>query len=209
MPPRTRLVLSTMLVLTVLWFLSTMSAAASGISLFAIGHAGVREIGAGVLAFGLLLLAIPVSRAIRRPEEERKQLLLSLAPRNGREFALFALVAVMAGVAEESAYRGVAVWILVPVMGNIVAAMFLSAMAFAVAHAVQGGKTMALVFAVAVVFHLLVYVTGTLVIAMVVHAAYDMVAGYAAGQRAKALEAADATAATAATAVATAAATPG
>ena len=48
---------------------------------------------------------------------------------------------------------------------------------------------MAMIFGVAIVFHLLVYLTNTLVIAMVVHAVYDVVAAYAAGKLAKALEA--------------------
>ena len=185
--PRTRIALSTMFALAVLWVLSVINAAAMGRSLFTVDGLGAREIGIGGAAFILLLGAIPLARAIRTPEEDRRLLLYSLAPRNPREMALFSAISIMAGVAEEAAYRGIAVWILTPIMGNIVAAMFLSAMAFSVAHAVQGGKSMALVFAVAAIFHALVYFTGTLVIAMVVHAAYDIVAGYLAGQRANAL----------------------
>lgn len=185
--PRTRIALSTMFALAVLWVLSVINASAMGRSLFTVDGVGAREIGIGVAAFILLLGAIPLARAIHTPDEDRRLMLYSLAPRNRREMALFSAISIMAGIAEESAYRGIAVWILAPVMGNIFVAMFLSAMAFAVAHAVQGGKSMALVFAVATIFHALVYFTGTLVIAMVVHAAYDIIAGYLAGKRANTL----------------------
>ncbi len=190
--PRMRIALSTMFALVVIWVISVINASALGRSLFVTGAIGAREVGIGVAAFVLLLGAIPLARAIRTPEEDRRRLLNGMAPRDAKEFAVFVVLAIMAGVAEEAAYRGVAIWILAPVMGNVFVAMLLSAMAFAVAHAVQGGKSMALIFAVAMVFHALVYFTGTLVIAMVVHTAYDIVAGYVAGKRAKALLAADA-----------------
>ena len=191
-PPRARMAISTMFALTVLWLISALNAGAMGSGLFWVANVGLGDVGLGVLAFALLLLAIPISRAIRSPEEERRRLVVSIAPRNAREFAIYALVAVMAGIAEESAYRGVAVWILTPIIGNIVPAMLLSATAFAVAHAVQGGKAIVVVFGVAIILHALVCLTNTLVIAMLVHTAYDLVAGYAAGRRAQALDAQDA-----------------
>lgn len=183
--PRRRLALSTMFALSMIWAISQINAQMFGRNLFSVSGVGVREVGLGVAALALLLAAIPLSQRMRSLDETRKQLLYSLAPRTRGEMAVFALVAVMAGVAEESAYRGVAVWVLTPILGHIIPAMLLSAMAFAVAHAVQGGKTMALVFVTAAVLHALVYLTGTLVIAMVVHAAYDIVAGSAASKRAR------------------------
>ncbi len=185
--PRRRMVLSTMFSLSVLWALSAINADAMGRGLFAVWRLGPRELVAGVAGFAVLLAAIPLSRWGRTPEEERRLLVYGMAPRNAGEMALFSLVAVMAGVAEEAAYRGVAVWILAPLFGSVVPAILLSAMAFAVAHAVQGGRAMGIVFAVALVFHAVVQLTGTLVIAMVVHTAYDIVAGYVAGRRARLL----------------------
>jgi membrane protease YdiL (CAAX protease family) len=182
--PRTRMALSTAFALAVLWFLASINAQSREVSLFALPVLGLREIGIGIGALAVLLLAIPISRALRSEDEERKQLIYGFAPRNGREYAIFALIAVMAGVAEEAAYRGVAVWILTPIFGGILPAILLSAMAFAVAHAVQGGKTMGIVFAIALVFHAVVYFTGTLVVAMVVHTVYDLIAGAVAGRRA-------------------------
>ena len=47
---------------------------------------------------------------------------------------------------------------------------------------------MVMVFVIALIFHLLVWLTHTLVIAMVVHTIYDLVAGYAAAKRARELQ---------------------
>ncbi|MCX5755939.1 MAG: CPBP family intramembrane metalloprotease [Gemmatimonadetes bacterium] len=188
-PPRLRMALSTMFSLTVLWFLAAINSAAYGKHLFSLGGLGLREVGIGVIGFALLLLTIPISRALRKPDEDRRRLIFSLAPRNAREWVVYALIAVMAGIAEESAYRGVAVWILTPIFGSPLPAMFLSAMAFGVAHAVQGAKAMAVVFFLALILQGLVWMTNTLVIAMVAHAAYDLVAGYVLSQRARELAA--------------------
>jgi hypothetical protein len=192
MPSRARVAGSALFALLMLWVISFLNADGMGRSLFALPAIGAREIGIGLIGLVVLLGAIPVARAIRTPEEERRALLQGFVPRGAREYAVFALIAVMAGIAEEAAYRGVAVWILSPIMGGLVPAAFLSSMAFAVAHAVQGGKAMVVVFGIAVVCHALVYLTNTLVIAMVVHTVYDLIAGAVAARRADALRAEDA-----------------
>ncbi len=188
--PRLRIAISTMFALTVLWFLATMNAGAMGRSLFAVGQIGLREVAIGAAGLMLLLMANVISRRFSTPDEERRRLLYGFAPRTGKEYAVFALMAVMAGIAEEAAYRGVAVWTLTSVFGNPVGPIFLSAMAFSVTHAVQGGKAMAIVFAIALVLQGIVQLTGTLVIAMVVHTIYDLIAGAIAMRRVNALLAA-------------------
>jgi membrane protease YdiL (CAAX protease family) len=191
-PPRLRMALSTLFALAVLWFLSQMNALMLGRNLFALGAITMREIGIGLIGLAVLLLAIPLSRATRDPAEERKRLIYGLAPRNPKEYAVFVVIALAAGIAEEAAYRGVALWILQPVFGSLAPAVLLSAMSFAVTHAVQGSRAMVIVFGVALVFHAMVYLTNTLVIAMVVHVVYDCIAGAAAAKRARELEAEDA-----------------
>jgi membrane protease YdiL (CAAX protease family) len=191
--PRLRMALSTLFALSVLWFLSQMNALMLGRSLFAVGAIGMREIGIGLIGLAVLLLAIPLSRAMRDPSDERKRLVHALAPRDAKEYAVFVVIAIAAGIAEEAAYRGVALWILQPVFGSLAPAVLLSAMSFSVTHAVQGSRAMIIVFAIALVFHAMVYLTNTLVIAMVVHAVYDCIAGMAAAKRARELAAEDAT----------------
>jgi membrane protease YdiL (CAAX protease family) len=182
---RARVLAGTLLSLTVTFAMAYLNADSLGRDLFAVPRFGWRELAAGLGAFALLLGAIPVSHGIRSEEERRRMAILTWMPRTLRELPLFGAAALAAGIAEEAAYRGVAVWLLSPMVGGYWPAAFLSAAAFAVSHFVQGAKSMALVFAFAFVFHGLVWLTNTLVIAMVVHTAYDLVAGHLAGQRAR------------------------
>ncbi|MEZ5979298.1 MAG: CPBP family intramembrane glutamic endopeptidase [Planctomycetota bacterium] len=105
----------------------------------------------------------------------RRSPLLIAVPRNGTEWAIAIFVCVLAGFSEELAYRGVLVHVLEPRTGHLGAAL-LSAVAFAAAHAVQGVRTMVTILVIALVLQLLVDATHTLVVAMVVHASYDVVA---------------------------------
>ena len=56
--------------------------------------------------------------------------------------------------------------------------MLLSAIAFGAAHAMQGFKSSAVIVLFALAFQLLVWTSGTLLLAMLVHAAYDVTAGF-------------------------------
>jgi hypothetical protein len=60
--------------------------------------------------------------------------------------------------------------------------------AFALAHWVQGWKSGAVIFAMALVAHALVALTGTLVLKMIVHAVYDFVAGAQIAKQARAYD---------------------
>jgi len=99
-----------------------------------------------------------------------------MMPQSPRERALYSVMAIVAGIAEEAAYRGVlmsAVW---HATGFASLAVLVSALAFALGHVVQGRKSMAVIFVMACSMHALVWYTGTLVIAMAVHAVYDLLA---------------------------------
>jgi membrane protease YdiL (CAAX protease family) len=117
-----------------------------------------------------------VSHVVRTPEEQRTMPVLRLTPRSAGERALYSLVSVAAGVAEEAAYRGVLTSILWYALGSLWLAAITSAVAFAAGHAVQGWKSMAVIFVMACSMQLPVNYTGTLVIAMAVHAVYDLLA---------------------------------
>lgn len=84
----------------------------------------------------------------------------------------------MASVREEIAYRGVAMSILWYSLGNPWIAALICAIAFAAAHWAQGAKSGVFIFFLALMMHGLVAITGTLILAMVVHGIYDFVAGY-------------------------------
>lgn len=150
---------------------------------------GVREILIGIAAFGLTLAASWLAR-IARPESERDKLAIyQWMPQDGPERALFVVSALLAGLVEEAAYRGVLVTILAGSLGSVPAAALISALAFAVGHAVQGWQSGIVVFAVALVMQGTVWLTDTLLVAMVVHAVFDVIAGIRAGNTARKLAA--------------------
>jgi membrane protease YdiL (CAAX protease family) len=136
------------------------------------------------LCFGLRALA----RALRTEEERRTLAVYRLAPRRPVEWAAWSAVAVAAAVAEEIGYRGVGAAILTWWSGSAVVAMVLCAAAFALAHALQGWKSAAIIFGFALVMHALVAATGSLVPAMAVHFVYDVVAGIAIARQAVRLD---------------------
>ena len=111
-----------------------------------------------------------------------------IAPRSPREWLLWTGTVLVASVAEEAAYRGVGMSILWYALGNPYAAVAICSAAFALAHWTQGWKSAAVIFVMALVMHALVAFTGTLILAMLVHGIYDLVAGYFIAKEAKRLQ---------------------
>jgi membrane protease YdiL (CAAX protease family) len=101
------------------------------------------------------------------------------------ERAWWVVVSLLAGVGEEITWRGVQTALLVPVVGSYWMAALLSAVAFAVAHAVQGWKSGAAILAFALGFQAVVVASGSLYVAMAVHVAYDLTAGLTYGRLAR------------------------
>jgi membrane protease YdiL (CAAX protease family) len=99
-------------------------------------------------------------------------------PQSPEEMPAWILISLTAGFAEEIAYRGVLFGVLMYWIGNWWAAALLSAVAFALGHAIQGWKGILIIFVMSVIFQWLVRFSGTLYVAIVVHAVYDMIAGY-------------------------------
>jgi membrane protease YdiL (CAAX protease family) len=89
------------------------------------------------------------------------------------------VISITAGFTEEIAYRGVLFGILFYWIPNWWVAALLCAVAFALGHAIQGAKSTLIIFGMSIVFQGLVWYTGTLYVAMVVHAIYDIIAGFA------------------------------
>lgn len=178
LPSREAIWGTTVLSLVVLFVISWITGSGFGYRIFAVPALG----GVDILYGGVTLVACLALREIARrirPEEERRRLFVyRMAPRSPREWVLWVVTCVCAGGAEEAAYRGVGMAILWYALGNPwIAAMILS-IGFALGHWTQGGRSAAIIFVFALLFHALVALTGTLVIAMVVHAGYDLVAGY-------------------------------
>jgi membrane protease YdiL (CAAX protease family) len=134
------------------------------------------NIGIAAAALAILLAVGALSWHLLTPDERRGLWVRHLLPRTSAQWALWLAVSLAAGIAEETAYRGVLVVLLASVTASFVAAVILSAAAFAIVHYPQGPKSMGWVFAIGLVMQGVVAATGTLYLAMGVHAVYDVTA---------------------------------
>jgi membrane protease YdiL (CAAX protease family) len=183
LPTRTRIFASTILSLALLFFVSWQTGSTFEFAPFAGPPFALRDALAAAAALAAMFALMLANRAIRSPEERRKMTVYRLLPRAPAEWALYVVMAIGAGIAEEVAYRGVLFAILGWTLGSVPAAAAVSAAAFAVSHAMQGWKTGVIIFAMALLFQALVWFTGTLVVAMIVHATYDLIAGVVGSRR--------------------------
>jgi membrane protease YdiL (CAAX protease family) len=128
---------------------------------------------------GLFLLMVAATGPIKRDAVRRREARLYFAmPADRVEMTLWIAVAIMAGVAEELAYRGVFSDLATRLTGSMAVAWTVAVLAFTIAHANQGIKSMGVIALFALVAHVLVYLSGTLMFAIVLHAAYDVSAAF-------------------------------
>ena len=189
LPSREAIWTSTLITQGALLLLAWLVGRSFDFEIFAVHNLGVAEMSAAAATLVLIFGLRQVSRAIRTEEEKRSMVVFLLAPRTRREWVLWSSTGLVASIAEEAAYRGVAFSILWYSLGSPWVAALLCAVAFALAHAVQGWKSGVIIFVMALAMHALVVFTGTLVLAMIVHAVYDFVAAYFIGREARAYDA--------------------
>lgn len=172
-PPLTRIFGGTLVMMGMLFLLAWLAGRAYDYGPFWWQRLGWREWGWGAAAFGACLVLRQVNRAIRSDEERKRMAVRRLIPKTREEWAMYAALTVAAGITEEYAYRGVGVWALSLWLGNPWPAAFIMAAAFGLAHLTQDRKSVGIIVGIALVMHALVALTGTLVVAMVVHVGYD------------------------------------
>lgn len=130
---------------------------------------------AAVVTATLGLLMRPIWRDAVQRNEPRMQLARLETP---TEYALWVVVSLAAGIAEEVSYRGV-LWVLLErVTGSSLVAAVLAAIAFGLGHSLQGKRSMVIITLVALGMHALVRVTGSLLAPILVHVSYDVIAGF-------------------------------
>jgi membrane protease YdiL (CAAX protease family) len=178
--PRLALYAESVFWLVVMLAASLGVARAERIGLFGTGWPGGRVLLVGLGFLALLLVAASVRWATASPRDRGR--LARLAPRSVGDALAWAVVSLLAGVAEEMTYRGVMVELLARQLGSPWAAVLLSALAFAVGHVYQGGAGVVFVFGFALGFHALVAWTGRLEVGIGVHAVYDLIAGLLLGR---------------------------
>lgn len=190
LPPRQAIWINTLFSQLTMFLFAWLIGGTFDYSLFHSGEPGWRDVTAGAVALAVYFLLRAVSVVIRSEDERRRLLVYLIAPRTRREWILWSATVIAAAIAEEAAYRGVGMAILWYALGNGYLAAIVSSIAFAVAHSTQGAKSVLIIFGMAIVMHVLVWYTGTLIVAMVVHAVYDFVAGYLIAREARVLDAA-------------------
>jgi membrane protease YdiL (CAAX protease family) len=184
LPSRTTIWVQTIIAQVLLFALAWYTGRQFDFRIFALPAIGAREAAAALVALAAHFGLYAISRAVYSEAERRRMLIYFLAPRTLRERLAWTVTVLVASVAEEAAYRGVGMSILWYSLGNPYAAAGVCAVAFALAHWTQGWKSAAIIFVMALVMHGLVAFTGTLVLAMAVHAIYDFAAGYLVGREA-------------------------
>lgn len=173
---RRRVWRSTLLMLLLLLWLATVTGRGFGYDVFEAPQDLRGTVWRSALCLVVSLLLMVCSSLLRTAEQRREMFVYRLVPGDGGEWALKLLVAMVAGVAEEAVYRGVLLQILWYSLGSFVAAVAISAIAFALAHRQQGWQSMVLIVAIALLMHWLVQATGSLLGAMAAHTLYDVVA---------------------------------
>jgi membrane protease YdiL (CAAX protease family) len=106
-----------------------------------------------------------------------KQRLYDILPHDRREFVPYTFLCIAAGVAEEVIYRGVQTELVQRLIGVVLVAVVLVSISFALAHAMQGWRSVASIFIIALACHALVWLAQSLLPVMAVHFAYDLTAG--------------------------------
>ena len=177
LPSRTVMRVSTLANQCAMFALAWFVGRTFGLEPFKLPALGIKEIASAIGTLAAVFGLRSISRAIRTEEERRKLTVYLIAPRTAIEWNLWTATVIAAGIAEETAYRGVGMAILSYSLGDPYVSALILSVAFAVAHAPQGGKSAVIIFFIAVAMHGLVAFTGTLVLAMIVHSVYDAVAG--------------------------------
>jgi membrane protease YdiL (CAAX protease family) len=109
---------------------------------------------------------------------ERKRIIALFMPVDNVERVMWVFAAALAGFGEEITWRGVQTVLLTRLTGQVLIAIAIAIVMFAIAHAIQGWKSVGVIAMFAAGFHVLVWMSGSLYVAMVVHFVYDLIAGF-------------------------------
>jgi len=155
--------------------LALMTAYAVNLPLFRPWRPSTNEILIGIaMLFGWFVIRASILPWLRKGAPQNNMLRF---PTTWRQLALWGVVSIVAGVGEEIIYRGVLYdclgWVL---HQNIVAAV-ISALVFSYLHVGQGWKSGVFIFILALTFQWLVSYAGSLYMAMLIHATYDLAVG--------------------------------
>jgi membrane protease YdiL (CAAX protease family) len=176
-PSRIQLYLQVLFTHAVLFGAALVAARAEDVVLFPHVPIRLRDLAAAALTLLAVLSIGELSWRSRSPAERERLWVRRIVPHTRAERRIWFLVSAGAAIAEEVAYRGVFVAFAAAVTGSLPVAVIVSAVAFAALHAPQGLAGVGYVFVIALLHQALVLATRTLALAIVVHFAYDVLAG--------------------------------
>ncbi|HSP17459.1 MAG TPA: CPBP family intramembrane glutamic endopeptidase [Thermoanaerobaculia bacterium] len=179
LPPRRRYFVSVVVQLAVLAFISIAVAWRELIPLFILSIPPARAIVAGCV---MLVIAVSFGwTRWKKAVRERKRVVALFMPTNASERVFWIVSAALAGFGEEVTWRGVQTALLMRLTNNLIIAAAICVVMFSIAHAIQGWKSVGVIAVFAAAFHVLVWLAGSLYVAMAVHFIYDLIAGFAYG----------------------------
>jgi membrane protease YdiL (CAAX protease family) len=156
--------------------LALLTAWREGIELFPRQFPPVSAIAWGAATLAVLVLGMSrYWEYVARHRQRRMQLFVDTTP---RERALWVAVSTSAGFWEEIVYRGVTYTLLARLSGSSVLAVAVTAIAFSIAHYNRGKLGATLILFIGLALQGLVYLAGSLYVAMAVHLCYDVAAGF-------------------------------
>ncbi len=177
LPPRQKYFLSVLLQVAVLASISIAVGWRESVPLFVPAMPPLRAVAAGC---ALLVVAVAFGwTQWRKAVMEKKRIVALFMPTNSAERILWVAAAALAGFGEELTWRGVQTALLMRLTDNLFVAAAICIVMFSVAHAVQGWDSVGIIAVFAAAFHLLVWLAGSLYVAMAVHFVYDLIAGFA------------------------------
>jgi membrane protease YdiL (CAAX protease family) len=187
LPKRLRHFQVTSFTLVMFAAISLMAARAEKIELFPRAWPPLLAVVAGVV---MLVATVALMRPLWRRAVERRtpvgaRVLHLCMPANGVERAWWIAVAVLAGISEEITWRGVQTALLTNLTGRLWLAAIICSISFGLGHMVQGWKSSAIIVFFALAFQALVWLSGSLYVAMAVHIVYDIIAGLTYGRLGK------------------------
>jgi membrane protease YdiL (CAAX protease family) len=165
------------------------------LDLFPVYRPNALHVVVGLIALAIGLL--PLLQRFNRTDAITRERTRLIAPRTPREFAGFYVLSITAGIAEELTYRGLLFTLLAALAIGVLpraaawaVAAAVASIVFGIVHMFQGWKSAGIAALMGLREQLVVGLTGTLVVAIVVHALHDVIAGTVIGLRARAEEAA-------------------
>lgn len=185
LPPLRGHLTATMITLLIFGAVSVIVAWLEGIPLFPRRSPSGAAWMAGAAFVGVTVVAM--RPRWRRAVVERQRIVALFAPRDAGERRLWISASILAGLSEEITWRGVQFSLLGSLTGDPLVAAVLSAVMFGAAHLVQGHRTAWVIVGYALAAQALVWLAGSLYVAMAVHATYDAIAGLTYGRFATSL----------------------